>query len=112
MRREKKFKLNAEDIEELIPPMGGCIASDKITVDGQQVVVMYRGEPHNEMDSGWQFYAGTETQEYLDDATNSEIYDVNTIANFDRSIIPYLNLPTGTELEREPGTDRFNIVSG
>ncbi|WP_295129321.1 DUF2185 domain-containing protein [uncultured Chitinophaga sp.] len=112
MRREKNFKLNEEDIEELIPPMGGCIATDKITVDGLPVIVMYRGEPYNDMDSGWQFYSGTETQEYLDDAGNSEIYDVNTIANFDKAIIPYLNLPVGTELERVPGTDKFDIVSG
>jgi hypothetical protein len=112
MRKEKNFKLKAEEIVDLIPPMGGCIATDKVTVEGEPVVVMYRGEPLNDIDSGWQFYSGSETQEYLDDAANSSIYDVNTIANYDPAIIPYLKFPVGTELERIPGTDKFDIVSG
>ena len=28
------------------------------------------------------------------------IYEINTIANYDRAIIPYLHMPTGTELIR------------
>lgn len=108
----KKFKLNAAEIVRLIPPMGGCIAPDTITVDGLKVKYMSREEPNNEMDSGWLFYAGTETQEYLDNTDNCEVYDLNTIANYDKAIIPYLNLPVGTELERVDGTDRFEIIPG
>jgi len=39
------------------------------------------------------------------------VYAVNTIANYDPAIIPYLDLPYGTELERIEGTDYFNIVA-
>ncbi len=39
------------------------------------------------------------------------IYNVNTIANYDKAIIPYLNLPFGTELERIQGTDKFQIIT-
>lgn len=53
--------------------MGGCIATDKITVDGEPVDYMYRDEPHNDMDSGWRFYSGIEDQEYVDEAENSAI---------------------------------------
>jgi hypothetical protein len=73
---------------------------------------MYRDTPKNDVDSGWQFFSGTETQEYLDHLENSSIYAVNTIANYDRAIIPYLNLPIGTELERVDGTDLFRIIPG
>jgi hypothetical protein len=108
----KKFKLKAEDIRQLITPMGGCVATDKITVLGEKVDYMVREEPLNEIDSGWQFFSGTETQEYIDDPANSMVYDVNTIANYDPAIIPYLDLPFGTQLERERGTDHFNIIPG
>ena len=68
---------------------------------------MYREEPDDEVDSGWQFFSGTETQDYIDDARNSAFYDVNTIANYDPAIIPYLNYPIGTELERVGKSDKF-----
>jgi hypothetical protein len=109
---EKNFKLKAEDFVDLVPPMGGCIATDKITVEGLKVGYMYREEADEELDSGWRFFSGTESQEYVDDPNNSAIYNVNTIANYDREIIPYLNLPYGTELERIDGTDKFQIIYG
>lgn len=108
---DKNFKLTASQIIKLIEPMGGCIATDKITVDGEIVDYMVRENPENEMDSGWQFFSGTEDQDYIDNSENSSIYDVNTIANYDRAIIPYLNFPFGSKLERISGTDRFQIIS-
>jgi len=112
MANKKQFKLKSDEIVQLIPPMGGCIAPDTITVVGEQVKFMYRDTPSNDLDSGWQFYSGTETQDYLDNSQNSAIYDVNTIANYDPAIIPYLNLPIGTALERLDGTDSFRIIPG
>jgi hypothetical protein len=110
MANNKKFKIQAQEIVRLIEPMGGCLATDKITVDGLPVKYMYRSKPNNEIDSGWQFFSGTEDQAYLDDPNNSAVYDVNTIANYDKAIIPYLNSPLGTDLERIPGTGRFRVV--
>ena len=109
---EKNFKLKEEDFVDLVPSMGGCIATDKITVEGLKVGYMYREEVEEELDCGWRLFSGTESQDYVDDPNNSAIYNVNTIANYDRAIIPYLNLPYGTELERIDGTDKFQIVSG
>lgn len=107
---QKKFKLKAGEIMNLIPPMGGGIATDKITVDGLKVGFMYREEPSYKNDSGWIFLSGTEDQDYVDDPDNMMIYNVNTIANYDRAVIPYLNSPVGTNLERIVGTDSFQIV--
>lgn len=112
MAINKNFKLKAEQIVRLIEPMGGCIATDKITVEGELVDYMVREEPDNNIDSGWQFYSGTEDQEYIDNPENSAIYDVNTIANYDKAIIPYIHLPIGTQLERVRGTDTFQIIPG
>ena len=110
MAINKNFKLKAEQIVKLIEPMGGCIATDKITVDGELVNYMVREEPDYDMDSGWQFFSGTEDQDYVDDFNNLLIYDVNTIANYDNAIIPYLTLPAGTQLERIPGTNKFQVI--
>jgi hypothetical protein len=105
----KKFKIPAEQLKQLITPMGACVATDKITVEGMPIGYMYREEPEFEQDSGWRFFSGTEDQEYADDANNSMFYDVNTIANYDRSIIPYLLLPIGTELEKVKQDNTFKI---
>lgn len=105
-----KFKLKPEEIKDLIPEMGSCMASDKITVDGMPVGFMYREEPQDENDSGWRFIAGDETQDYIDDPLNSMIFEVNVIANYDPAIIPFLRKPVGSELERISGTDQFEKV--
>lgn len=103
----KKYKIEGDRIEQLIKPMGGCMASDKITVNGEDVDFMYRVEPDFEHDSGWRFMSGTEDQDYADNPDNWAIYDVNTIANYDPAIIAYLHEPVGAELERVKGTNVF-----
>lgn len=112
MATDKNFKLKAGEIVQLITPMGGCLATDKITVEGELVGYMVRETPLYDVDSGWQFFSGTEDKEFLDEPANSGIYDVNTIANYDQSIIPYLRFPAGTELERIQGTNHFQIITG
>jgi hypothetical protein len=103
----KIFKIKGENIKQLIQPIGGCMATDKITVNGELVDFMYREQPDFDSDSGWRFLAGTETQDYVNNANNWSTFDTNTIANYDKAIIPYLDLPIGTELERIKGTDKF-----
>ena len=102
-----KFLLKPEEIKDLIPPMGYCLASDKITVEGMKVGFMYREAPEDKDDSGWRFLSGTETEEYMDNESNTMIFDVNVVANYDPAIIPYLKSKTGTELERVEGSDEF-----
>ena len=94
-------------MKRLVEAMGSCIASDRITVDGAPVGYMYREEPDNALDSGWRFFAGDESDEYCGDTTNFEIYDVNTIANYDPSIVSYLESPLGSAFERPREGDPF-----
>lgn len=108
---EKKFKLNEEDIKELVKPMGYCFASDKITVNGEPVGYMYREIPMEKEDSGWRFFSGTEEEEYIDDENNVDAFEVNVIANFDKAIIPYLNAPFDTDFQRIEATDSFEIIT-
>jgi hypothetical protein len=79
----KRFALDPSKFRALAEGRGSCVASDRITVAGQQVGFMYRELPDNDIDSGWRFFSGEETQEFADDPANFALYDVNTIANCD-----------------------------
>lgn len=106
----KNFLIKGEAIQRLIPNMGGCFASDRITVDGLPVGYMYREEPDNDIDSGWRFLSGDESQDYIDNAEHLGIYEVNTICNYSPDIIPHLNSDFGAAFERDRKTHLFVAV--
>ena len=103
----KQFKLTADQIRPIAEGYGACIATDLITVDGHCVHFMYREDPINDVDGGWRFMAGLESDEYVNDASNLAFYDVNTIANYDHAIIPYLDAPIGSAFERDSQSSEF-----
>jgi len=105
-----EYKIKPEDIKDLINPMGYCYASDTITIDGLPVGYMHREKSEDEEDSGWRFYSGTETEEYVEDEHHFMMFDLNYLANCDPTIIPYLKSKKGIELERVEGTDKFREI--
>jgi hypothetical protein len=107
----KPFKLSKQSIRTLAPNYGGCIASDLITVEGRPVRFMYREKPNNPLDSGWRFTAGLEDDAYMDDPENHAVYDVNTIANYDPSIVPLLDSPSGSAFEKRDDVAGFVEVT-
>ena len=89
-----------------------CYVSDKISKDGYKVGYMYREEPEEGTpDSGWRFMAGNETDEYINDANNIHIFKINTVCNYDREIIPYLNSEIGTAYIRVDNSS-FEVDEG
>jgi len=38
-------------------------------------------------------------------------YDVNTVANYDPSVVPLLNEPVGSAFAKEPGSEEFARVT-
>ena len=98
--KDKLFYLKAEQIKPLAEGYGYCCATDEITVLGKAVGYMYREKNDDRSNSGWCFFSGDESQEYVDDAKNLMFYDVNTIANYDPSIIDFLDKPYGSEYEK------------
>jgi hypothetical protein len=103
----KVFKISGEKIKKLIPPMGSCLATDRITVEGFPVGYMYREEPSRDGDSGWCFFAGDEPEDYINDSENLAVYDVNTIANYDKDIIPYLETRAPCAFEKVKGSSSY-----
>ncbi len=98
----KCLRLNAEEIKPLVDGYGSCIASDQVTVEGRKVGYMYRSDPVDPADSGWCFFAGNEPDEYTSDPSNFGVYDVNTIANYDPDIIPFLDIEAPCAFEPAP----------
>lgn len=96
----KRFKLDKSEIKSLVSGFGACLATDRIVVDGASVGYMYRENGNNEADSGWRFFAGDENDEYMANPERHGVYAVNTVANYDPDIIPFLNSPVGSRYER------------
>ena len=85
----------------------GYVVATKMLVDNKRKVrFMYREEGKNG-DSGWRFFCGDEDQAYADNPNNIAIYDVQTIIDIDKSIVPHLNSGPGTALERMNENDAF-----
>lgn len=97
----KIYKLQPDEIKDIATGHGGCIATDMITVHGKKVGYMYREQPRNEMDSGWCFMWGKESQKYMNEPSNHGIYDVNTIANYSPDIVEFLDAPISSAFERD-----------
>ncbi len=109
MKQNKKFYINGREGEVLLEnweSSDGCIATDRITVDGLPVGYMYREKPEDGAwfggyDSGWRFTAGDESDEYMQTVENSGIYKLNTICQYDPDIVPLLHAPYGTAYIRD-----------
>lgn len=105
----KTFFLRADEIAPIIAGRGGCLATDRIVVDGCKVGYMYRSQPIEPLDSGWRFFAGDEDEEYMRNNENHGVYDLNTIVNYDPDILNYIDFPVGFKFERA-GDNEFRVV--
>ena len=102
--RNRNYHVKAEDVKHLLPDWegaDGCIATNRITVEGRKVGYCYREEPDGGWDSGWRFTAGDESEAYMDDPNNAGIYKLNTICNDDPDIISLLHTPAPCAFERD-----------
>lgn len=97
---QKQYKLNHQTVADLASGRGLCVTTDKIVVDGFQVGYMVREEPEDELDSGWRFFAGDEDDRYIDNPKHFSLLDVNVLANYDQSIVPYLDAPVGAAFDK------------
>ncbi|GAA4755166.1 hypothetical protein GCM10025783_30410 [Amnibacterium soli] len=90
-----------------LAPDVACFVTNRISAEGAAVGYMVRMpvEPGDRKgNSGWQFMAGDEDQAYIDDPDNSHIFSVNTIANHDPAVIPFLDRARGTAWGRKGNT--------
>ena len=102
--RNRDYHVKAENVKNLLPGWegaDGCIATNRITVEGCKVGYCYREKPDGDWDSGWRFTAGDESEAYMDAPNNAGIYKLNTICNDDPDIIPLLHTLAPCAFERD-----------
>jgi len=106
----KIYRLKSHEIRPIVFGIGGCLATDRIVVDGRRVGYMFRDSPINEQDSGWRFFSGDEDENYIRNDDHHGVYDVNTIANYDHDIVPFLRSEYGSHFDRDE-EGNFRLIS-
>ena len=96
----KNFRIKGEDLKPLVESAGWCMATDRIMVDGLPIGYMYRETPAAGGDSGWRFFDGDEDDAYMARDGNHGVYDLNTVANYDPAVIPYLIAAPGSRFDK------------
>ena len=83
-------------------PDCGCVVSDRISVDGYEIGIMYRDLPiPGTMDSGWVFLAGDEDTTYMNTPGNTAAFPLSTICSYDPAVLPFLDADYETAFIRE-----------
>lgn len=78
----------------------------------KQVGFMYKEKTDNANDSGWRFFSGDESQDYVDNADNIIVCSLNDVINsLDSSVEQYLNSEIGTAYERNKDSGLFLKVN-
>ncbi|MDR2752105.1 MAG: DUF2185 domain-containing protein [Clostridiales bacterium] len=92
----------------------GFVLATKMLIDGKKKVsFMYREEVTGpDPDSGWRFFCGDESQEYLDDPNNTYLCGIDWVLDVDASVAQFLDLPPGTALERKSNDDDLEDAEG
>jgi hypothetical protein len=77
-----------------------CFVSARIVDDEYKVGYMYREAPDDTFDSGWRFLAGNETDEYINNANNIYLIDIEAIHKYDNDVLKYLDSDVGSSYIR------------
>lgn len=97
----KRYFRFLKDVKKVIESKEAGLVSDRISIDGGNINYMVRIQPvEGTTDSGWQFFHGDESKEYLENVSNTQLFQLNVICNMDSSIIPLLDSPVGTAYRR------------
>ena len=72
----------------------GCFVTKRALEEG--IGYMYREEPsEGNPDSGWRFFVGDESEEYIDNSDNTEVCGLNTICNLQPEIMAFIYAQAG-----------------
>ena len=109
--RPKAYRLWPSEMKMYLPNWdgpNGCFVTDRVSVDGCKVGWCYREEPGTDFpDSGWRFFSGDESEEYIADINHTSIVDINSVCNCDPEILPLLSAPYSSAFVRDEETGAF-----
>ena len=82
------------------------LVSKKVREGGWKIGYGMRDEPTNDRDSGWYFCVGDETDDYVNDPQNLELWAVNSALLYDPALSEFITAPYGTAIVRV-SSDKF-----
>ncbi len=82
------------------------MVSKKVREGGYKIGYGTRDEPVDDRDSGWFFSVGDETDEYINDTGNIEIWSVNSALMYEPALMEFITEPYGTAIVRV-SSDKF-----
>ena len=91
----KWYKPTEREWAPIYPNNLGCIITKAALEKG--IGYMYREEGiPDRPDSGWRFFSGDESDEYVNDPQNSEIVGLNTVCNIQPNILAFTEAPANS----------------
>ena len=85
----------------LLPKNLGCFVT-KRALEEERIGYMYHEEPSpNHPDSGWRFFVGDETDEYVNNPENISVCGLNTVCNLWPDVMALLNAEVGRRFGRQ-----------
>ncbi len=73
-----------------------AIVCHEVAVDHAPILYAARSKPEDIADSGWQFLCGRSHQ----DMSSAQVWAVHEVLAYDQTLKPFVDLPSGTVLER------------
>ncbi len=74
-----------------------AIVCKEIAADKAPILRATRTHPADIADSGWQFLCGR----FDDDPANAQVWSLGEVVDYDPTILPFLELPFGSVIERD-----------
>ena len=98
-----------EHIRKLKDMLGQTvIVSKKVREEGWRIGYGMRDEPTGEYDSGWFFCVGNETDEYINNPDNLELWTVNSVIMTEPALKQFITEPLGTAIIRV-SSEKFEL---
>lgn len=77
-----------------------AFVTKRLVEENSKIGFAYRENPDNENDSGWRFFVGNESHEYVDNPDNLLLYSIEDIIKLDDCIKSILNSEINTAFEK------------
>lgn len=78
----------------------GEIANAKVSI-----LYAKRTDPDEPADSGWQFLCGASAEDWQ----SAQVWALQEVIEYDRSLLPYMDCPVGTVLTRRTSADSWHV---
>lgn len=96
---------------EFIKNAGACVVSKNILNEQGKLKWAFREESQDPTDNGWRFFADIDDEAFVNDPSNLEVCDYNTVAGIEPAIIGIYLKPVGSDFQivRIPETGEIKV---